>query len=48
VRNGSFAQLLDLDNSTGVAAELISDLVLWQIAPLAMLLFLARPRHPVH
>ena len=48
VRNGAFAQLLDLGNSTGVAAELISDLVLWQIAPLALLLFLARPPHPVH
>jgi hypothetical protein len=44
VRNARFAQLLDLGNVSGVAAELISDLVLWQIAPFALILFLARPR----
>jgi hypothetical protein len=49
VRTKQFAQLIDLGNVCGVIAEVIADLVLWQITPLALLLFLARrPPHQVH
>jgi hypothetical protein len=46
VRDGRFAELTHLANLAGIVAELIADLILWQIAPMALLLFLAR-RRPV-
>jgi hypothetical protein len=46
VRDGRFAGLAHVANLSGIIAEAIADLILWQIAPVALLLFLAR--HPPH
>jgi hypothetical protein len=42
VRDGRYGALTNLSNLSGVIAELIADLILWQIAPIALLLFIAR------
>ena len=49
VRDGRFAELAHAAKLSGIIAEVISDLILWQIAPIALLLFLARRSlHQVH
>jgi hypothetical protein len=46
IRSRRFAELAEFGNLAGISAEMVSDLVLWQIAPVVLLLFLARPRPP--